>query len=427
MMMKTKIIVAFIAMATLLSCNSKNKIDNQGENDEEQGAEGVVVLNENQREALNLKLGTFQMRNLTTVVKLNGQLEVPPANSAEVTAIIGGNVKEIKVFHGDKVSKGQQLAVLEHPDYIVLQEEFAETANSLEFLEQEYERQKELFENNVGAGRDYQQAKSGYNTAKAKNAGLKSRLQLLNLSSENVMEGYISNTITINSPINGFVNEVNIKVGTYVDAKDMLFAISDNNAIHADFMVYENDVHLVKEGQRIHFTVSNLPGEELTATVFAIGKEFEANSRAVHIHAKMDEKVSGLIPGMYITGHLHTDEKYTRTLPNDAIVTEGTKSYIFILDKQALKEQVHDELNESGEGHVVEENHEGHEHGDMDDVDATEEKMAFRMVEVIPGLKDDGYTEIKLIDALPENTQVVLNAAYYLLADMNKEETEHEH
>jgi cobalt-zinc-cadmium efflux system membrane fusion protein len=241
------------------------------------------------------------------------------------------------------------------------------------------------------------------------------------------MEGNISNTITINSPINGFVNEVNIKVGTYVDAKDNLFAISDNSAIHADFMVYENDVHLVKEGQRIHFTVSNLPGEELTATVFAIGKEFEANSRAVHIHAKMDEKVSGLIPGMYITGHLHTDEKYTRTLPNDAIVTEGTKSYIFILDNQVLEEHGHDELNESGEEHIVEENHEGHEHGDKDDDDATEEKMAFRMVEVIPGLKDDGYTEIKLIDALPENTQVVLNAAYYLLADMNKEETEHEH
>jgi cobalt-zinc-cadmium efflux system membrane fusion protein len=40
---------------------------------------------------------------------------------------------------------------------------------------------------------------------------------------------------------------------------------------------------------------------------------------------------------------------------------------------------------------------------------------------------DDGYTEIKLLDPLPENTQIVLNMAYYLLADMNKEETEHEH
>jgi len=425
--MKTIIVTAFIAIASLMSCNSKSKIDNQGEEHEEHGPEGVVVLNKNQRKALNLKLGTFQMRNLTTVVKSNGQLEVPPAGSADVTAVIGGNVKEIKVFYGDKVTKGQQLAVLEHPDYIALQEEFAETANRLEFLKQEFERQKELVENNVGAGRDFQQAKAEYNTAKAKYEGLKSRLQLLNFSPGKVMEGKISNTRTINSPINGFINEVNIKVGTYVDAKDRLFAISDNSAIHAGFMVYEKDVHLVKEGQKVHFTVSNRPNEELTATVFAIGKEFDANSRAVHVHAKINEKVSGLIPGMYISGHLHTDEKYTRTLPNDAIVTEGTKSYIFIRDNQALEKHGHDELAESNEGHIEEEKHEGHEHGHEGNDDAAEKKMAFRMIEVIPGLKDDRYTEIQLINPQPENTQVVMNAAYYLLADMKKEETEHDH
>jgi cobalt-zinc-cadmium efflux system membrane fusion protein len=430
--MKTKIIIALMAIATLMSCSNKNKVENHGEEHEEHGPEGVVVLNEKQRDALKLKLGTFQMRNLTTVVKTNGQLEVPPANSADITAVIGGNVKEIKVFHGDRVTKGQTLAVLEHPDYITLQEEFAETANRLEFLEQEFERQKELFENNVGAGRDFQLAKSEYNTAKAKYAGLSSRLQLVNLSPDKVKEGIISNTVNIISPINGFVNEVNIKVGSYVNAKDVILEITDNSAIHADFMVYEKDVHLVKEGQKVHFTVSNRPEEELTATVFAIAKEFEANSRAVHVHAKINEKVSGLIPGMYISGHLHTDEKYTRTLPNDAIVAEGTKSFIFILDNEAIEEQGHSETEHDGhdedkEAHVEEDNHEGHEHGDADDDDATEKKMAFRMVEVIPGLKDEGYTEIQLINSLPENTQVVLNAAYYLLADMKKEETEHDH
>ena len=409
-MMKTKIIIAFIAIATLMSCNTKNKTTSESEENEEHGPEGVVVLNENQREALNLKLGTFQMRNLTTVVKSNGQLEVPPASSAEVTAVIGGNVKEIKVFHGDRVKKGQLLAVLEHPDFIVLQEEFAEVANRLEYLEQEFERQKELFENNVGAGRDFQQAKAEYNTAKAKYEGLKSRLQLINLSPAKIKEGIISNTVSILSPINGFVNEINIKVGSYVDAKDILLEITDNSAIHADFMVYEKDVHLVKEGQKVHFTVSNRPGEELTATVFAIGKEFEANSRAVHVHAKINEKVSDLIPGMYISGHLHTDEKYTRTLPNDAIVAEGTKSYIFILDNQALEER---EKDETANEEI---------HADNKD-NAEENSMAFRMVEVIPGQKDDGYTEIHLINSLPDNTQVVLNTAYYLLADMKKEET----
>ena len=167
-------------------------------------------------------------------------------------------------------------------------------------------------------------------------------------------------------------------------------------------MVYEQDVHLIKEGQKVHFNVSNRPEDELTATVFAIGKEFEENSRAVHIHAKINGKVSGLISGMYISGHIHTDENYTRTLPNDAVVAEGIKSYIFILDDESLKV------------HADEENDEDHE-------------MAFRKVEVITGNKDDGYTEIKLIDSLPEDTQVVLNMVYYLLADMNKEETEHEH
>ncbi|PVX49809.1 cobalt-zinc-cadmium efflux system membrane fusion protein [Balneicella halophila] len=430
--MKTKIFLAFIMVATMLSCNSEKKDSHEGEEHEEHGVEGAVVLNARQREALNLKLGSFQMRNLTTLVKSNGQLEVPPSGSAEVTAIIGGNVKTINVFHGDRVKKGQLLAVLEHPDYISLQEGFAEISSKLEFIEKEYARQKELFENNVGAGRDYQQTKSEYNTIKAKYEGLKSRLQLLNLSPDKVKEGEISSTISILSPINGFINDINIKVGTYVDAKDILLEITDNSAIHADFMVYEKDVHLVKEGQKVHFTVSNRPGEELTATVFAIGKEFEANSRAVHIHAKINEKVSGLIPGMYISGHLHTDEKYTRALPNDAIVSEGTKSFIFILDNEAIEEQGHSETEHAGhdedkEAQVEEGNHEGHEHGDADDDDATQEKMAFRMVEVIPGLKDEGYTEIQLINSLPENTQVVLNAAYYLLADMKKEETEHEH
>jgi cobalt-zinc-cadmium efflux system membrane fusion protein len=434
--MKSKIIIALLAVVTLMSCNSNKKESSEtGEHTEHEGPEDVVMLNELQREALNLQLGNFQMRNLTTLVKTNGQLEVPPAASADVTAVIGGNVKEIKVFQGDKVNKGQVLAILEHPDYIAIQEEFAETANKLEFLEQEYARQKELFENNVGAGRDFQQVKSEYNTAKARYEGLKSRLQLLNLSPENVKDGNISSTISIRSPINGFVNDVEINVGTYVDAKDRLLSITDNREIHADIMVYENDVHLIENGQKVDFTISNRPGEELSATIFAIGQEFEENTRAVHVHARLDENPGNLIRGMYVTGHIHTDENYTRTLPNDAVVTEGTKSYIFILE-ESLEAEEHNEheheaeaVNEEGyEGHdhEAEENHEEHldEAGHEDEDDHL---MAFRMVEVITGMQESGYTEIKLLSPLPDDTQIVMNAAYYLLADMKKEETEHEH
>ena len=410
--MNTKIIITtavFLSVFALFSCNQGNETKPENEEQHEgQGQEGIVFLNEKQQEALDLKLGGFEMRNLTTVVKINGQLAVSPSDIAEVTAVVGGNVKYIKVFEGDKVRKGQVLAVLEHPEYIALQEDFAEKANNLKFAEQEYKRRKELFESNAGAGKDYQKAKSEYNTAKAKYEGLKSRLRLLNISPEKVSEGNITSTVNIISPINGYVNEINIKRGTFADVATKLFEITDNSALHADFFIYEKDVHLVKKGQQVHFTVLNNPEKEYTATVFAIGKEFNPKIRAVNIHAKIDGSVEGLIPGMYISGHLHTDKRLTKTLPNDALVSEGAKSYIFVLDENAKPE--HHEHGEEGENH-----------------EETDNVKAFKMTEVITGQSDDGYTEVKLINPLPENAKIVLNVAYYLLADMKKEENEHEH
>ena len=394
--MKRKIYIILIALATItsfVSCNSNNANTESEEHEQnEKEEEGVVILNEAQQKALNLKTGNFEMRNLTTVVKVNGQLAVAPENKAGVTAIIGGNVKEIEVFQGDHVKKGQILAVLEHPDYITLQEEFATVSNNLEFLKQEYERQKELFENNVGAGKDYQKAKSEYNNAKVKYEGLKSRLLLLHLSPERVKQGKISNTINIISPISGYVNSVNIMVGIYVDAKTKMFELADNSKIHADFKVYEKDVPLLRLGQKIHFTVSNKEDKEYTAEIFAIGKQFDNDSRSVHIHANILGNKSGLIPGMYIDGHLHTDKNYVKTVPNDAIVTEGVKSFIFVVDD-----------NTGGN----EENEEG---------------TAFMMVEVIKGQSDDGYTAVTLKEELPDNTKIVLNSAYYLFSDLGKDE-----
>ncbi|MBZ4657407.1 MAG: rane fusion protein heavy metal efflux system [Bacteroidota bacterium] len=399
--MKSKIFILVCFTALMASCaGNKNENSESSSSDEPKASTSIVELNAQQREALNLQLGTIQMRNLTTLVKTNGKLEVPPSSSAEVTAVIGGNVKEIKVFQGDKVSRGQTLALLEHPDYITLQEDFAETANKLEFVTAEYNRQKELFENNVGAGKDFQQVKSEYNTVKAKYQGLKSRLRLLNLSPESVLKGNISSVVPVVSPINGYVNEVNVKLGTYVDATEKLFCIADDRDIHADFLVYENDIFLVKNGQKVDFTVANRPGEELSATIFAVGKEFEPNSRAIPVHAKLDRNPGNLIPGMYVSGHINTDRNNVPTLPNEAIVKEGIKSFIFVLDDSDSNSEDTSKQSRSN--------------ADI---------MKFKMVEIVVGKQDEGYTEIKLLSPLPENTKIVINAAYYLLAEMKKEET----
>jgi len=473
--MKTKILILFAAINFIFACNNtqKNHTENSGhEEHDEHLQKGMVKLNQKQEEALGLKLGMFEMRNLTTVIKTNGQLEVPPSGTADITALMGGNVRKIKVFHGDKVKKGQILAILEHPDFITIQEEYSNVLHNLNFLEQDYKRQKELFENNAGAGKDYQKAKSVYNIAKSKLNAIKSRLSLMHISAENVEQGNITNRIAIYSPLNGYVTEINIKLGTYVEPKDKMFEITDNSEIHADFMVYEKDVDLIEKGQKVHFNVSNRTEDEHLATIFAVGKEFDDKTRSIHIHAKIDKSNDKLLPGMYVTGHIHTDKRMTKTLPDDAIVTEGTKSYVFILNDNDHEEEGHSEMkhehdadehaehnhgdhddehdkqmHNEGEHSKMEHEHDAdehaeHNHGDHDDHDdhihkekdhevekhsESNDSRIFKMIEIIKGQQDNGYTEVKLIEELPEDTQFVLNAAYYLLADMKKEETEHHH
>ena len=427
--MKTKILISTIIIFTLfLSACSKSltKTEESDKHTEEEN-EGVLLLNKVKRDALNLKLGLIQEKNLTTRIKTNGQLMVSPKSKADITAFIGGNVKEISVFHGDKVSKGQTLAILEHPDYITLQEDFIEVSSRKSYLGQEYDRQKTLFENNVGAGKDFQQIKAEFNTINSKYNGLKARLNMLNLNYKEIENGHIFNQIEIKSPLSGYVNEINIKVGSYIDSDTKMFSVSDNSDIHADFLVYEKDIHKLKVGQKIDFTMANDSSEDLTATIFAIAKEFQKDVRAVLVHAQLNEPTDKLISGLYVSGYVNTDKTKVKALPESAVVTEGTKSFIFILDENVTESESHDDhghettfakSNEpDNHDHSLEENKDEHEN----------ETWAFRMVEIVTGVREAGFVEIKTLEKIPTNTQVVLNTAYYLLADLKKSEAKHEH
>lgn len=413
--MKSKLII-YLVLVTMIACNGGKSTQHHHDEHVLHGPEGMVILTKRQIDALGLQLGTIQQRNLTTLVKTTGELEVPPSAEAFVSAVIGGNVKSINVLPGDKVSKGQVLAVLEHPDYISLQEDFIEVAGQLNFLEQEYRRQKELYEKNVASGKDFQKVETDYKILKARFEGLKARLQLLNLSPEAVINGIISPTVTVISPLNGYVNKINVRLGTYVNASDVLFCVTDNSHLHADFHVYEKDIHLLKEGQKVTFSVAGNPKEEYTATIFAIGKELDAETRFIHVHAHIDNHFHSLLPGMFISGSIQTDTIFTDCLPNDAVVKDGTKAYIFVLDESVNTKS------------LLEHDHHEDEHTDEATTEHEDEPLyALRMVEVVVGKVSGGFTEIKPMEKLPEDSKVALNNAYYLLADLKKEETSHEH
>ncbi|WAC01647.1 efflux RND transporter periplasmic adaptor subunit [Lacinutrix neustonica] len=368
--------------------------EEEGGHNEEEGEEGVVMLSNDQIETVGLKTKLLEKRNLGNNIKVTGRLELFPQDKANISPFMGGNVRSIKVIEGDKVRKGEVLAYLEHPDIISMQQEYQEKNDELVFLKQDFERKKILFDKGVSSGKEFQMAQSKFRSTTSSVNGLRSKLRLLGINASKVEQGEIYSAIPITTPISGYVDEVMVSLGDYVAPQTKMFAVSDNSKIHLDLKVYEKDIPKVKEGQKIIFTVASKPDELLTAEVHSIGKTFEEDPKALHVHADIDNKNGELLPGMYVEGRIAEGQKSGYAVREDAIVKEGEQSYIFIVDE---------------------------------DEETEENTVKFRRIPVSTGVNDLGFVEINIPSEMAKNIRVVTVGAYTLSSEMVKGELEHGH
>jgi cobalt-zinc-cadmium efflux system membrane fusion protein len=378
----------------LASCTGNETADlNVGGVGEKQ-EDGELHLSDQKFKSLGIKLDTIPIRPLSGLVTANGQLEVPPQHEATVTAILGANVTSIQVIEGDKIEKGQVLATLAHPNFTQLQTAYVKAFYQMQFLEKEYNRQKKLYEESVGSGKVFQQTEADYQSIKGEVRGYEAQLKLLQMDPQKIRSGELYENIPVISPIDGYIEKVKIQIGQYVDPQKEMFMIVNIEHIHADLMVFEKDAHKVKKGQDILFTVESAPGITLSAKIYSVGKQFEQNPKAIHVHAEIEDKKDLLIPGMYINGRIHTEGELVNALPEEAIIERDGRDYVFSASS-------HEENGET--------------------------EWEFKLIEVRTGLINDGWVEIKLLQPLAEGTLIAWDNAYYLISEMNKGETEHGH
>ncbi|SNZ01425.1 efflux RND transporter periplasmic adaptor subunit [Flagellimonas pacifica] len=382
------LIMIFLGLSSCGDSKSENRAENsEMEEKHSEGEAEEVVLTAKQFDALQMKIDTLQMRNMSGYVEANGQLEVPPQNEATITSVVGANVVSIEVIEGDKVNKGQTVVYLSHPNIIQKQTDYLSAYSNSQFLKKEYERQKTLYDAGVGSGANFQKAEAEYQASKSLAKGLDAQLQQLSISASGVRNGTIYQRVALRSPIEGFVQKVEVKTGQYVEPQTDLMEVVDTHHVHADLMVFEKDVYKVKEGQKVTFNVQSIPGKELTAEIYSVGKTFEQNPKALHIHAEIDNKEGNLIPGMYIQGRIQTDNSLTRAMPESAIATDGERSYLFSAKKE--NDQWH-----------------------------------FTPVEITKSTHDGEWIAINFLTDQEPNIKFAYNNAYYLMAEMKKGESE---
>ena len=122
----------------------------------EEGSATVAALTPEQIEAVGIKYGVVEMKELTATIKANGILSLPNSSKANAISLYGCVIKSINVQIGDYVRKGQVIATIANPQFIQLQEEYLTINSKITFAEQEMQRQKELNTGNAGALKNLQ-------------------------------------------------------------------------------------------------------------------------------------------------------------------------------------------------------------------------------------------------------------------------------
>ena len=392
-------LILLIAAIGLVSCGKesedKEKVEQQHKQEARQKAglkPGEVMLSQKQLESVGIQLGSVEQRNLTGIIKANGFLTVAPQHKAGISAFIGGVVKSIFVQVGDYVKKGQTLALLEHPDYIQLQDDYLKAQSNYNFLEKQYLRQKELYAGNATAEKTFQQTESDYNTAKAAYYSLKNKLEMIGINMEKLDKGEIISSIPIVSPISGYIQTVGVNIGKFADPMKEIFSIVDNSQIQLDLQVYEKDIFKVKTGQRIYFSLPNQKNVSGFASIFAVDKALDNNTKSITVHAKVTSNAEkNFLSGIYVNGYIETGTAKTKVVPNEAIINEGQKNKVFILLRTIKSAN-------GGEGG----------------------EFIFGMRDVKVGISEAGFTEVTFIDELPKDAKIVIKGAFFIESEMSK-------
>ncbi len=402
--MKQKIFSSFIILsltAILFSaCSSKEKTQTEAAEKKTEDANNVE-LTEEQFKTVNIQYSTIEEKNLSSVIRASGMLDVPPQQLITISSPYGGTLKNTELLQGMPVTKGEIIAILENPEFIQLQQDYLDYKSQLAYLKEELDRQQELAKENVNAKKTLQKAGSEYNSMMARVQGLKSKLQLININPDKINPDNISGKANLYAPISGYVTKVMVNIGKFVDANQELFEIVDTRHLHAELTIFEKDVPKIKIGQSIRFILNNETKERF-AEVHLIGREISAE-RTVRVHGHLLQEDKNLLPGMYLKAIVETGVATTTALPDKAIVQSAGKSYIFIAA---------DEMNEEKKP------------GAADNSKTTEKHIAFKRIEVTTGVSENGYTEVILPEGFDRTSKIVINGAYDLLSKMNNVEEE---
>jgi len=241
-------------------------------------------------------------------LRLNGKIQIDERELYTQSSHIPGRIETLKInFTGEKVRRGQTLAMLYSPELVTAQEELLQ-AYSIK------ETQPELFE---AAKQKLLNWKIGKNTI------------------DNIIStGKSIQQFPINADVSGIITAKKVELGDYVDRGMPIYEIADLSALWVLFDVYESDLPWVSVGDEVSYTVQSLPGETFKGTITFIDPLINPQTRVATARVEVKNSDDKLKPEMFVSGVIKNNTSKSASkdiiIPKSAVMWTGERSIVYI-------------------------------------------------------------------------------------------------
>jgi len=295
-MLKTRsTIVLFPFLLLIIHCGGNHDID---------ATNGIM------EKATNVKVSELSPQEFVEFIELTGTVkaDVTSTISAEESGVIQRFLKE----KGDWVGKDETVVELKSD---VLKASYEEAKASYLLSKATFERQANLYKDNVISEQKYLEYKFTYERDKARYENLKSRLD----------------KTTIASPVSGEIDQRLAEVGEYVMPGMPLFRIVKTDLVKIAAGVPEKYITDVKKGSRAILTFDVLPDTQLEGTVSFVGPTITPSTRTFPIEITIANKDGLLKPEMFVDIKLKKAEHdRVVVIPRDAVIETEAGEFVFV-------------------------------------------------------------------------------------------------
>lgn len=271
-------------------------------------------------------------QNVDDIIVTSGKVTFDDAFVSHVFSPVSGRVTKITAQLGQRVKKGDVLAVLESPDVGMASAERISAEAQRITAEHDLERQRELLAAHATSQRDFEQAEDAYRKAVAEVERAKQKTRLFRTgSSPNVTQTY-----ELRAEIDGEVVARNVSPGVEVQGQYggggavELFTIGELDHLWVIADVYELDTPRVKVGSKVQIKIFALPNRTFPATIQWVAGILDPATRTAKVRCVLDNADRALKPEMYATLFISVDEIKTLAVPRSALFRLGDQTAVFV-------------------------------------------------------------------------------------------------